>query len=238
MSTTTYVLNRQVHFGALKCSLSKGSKFDYIQTDAESYAIINGQKYDNTYEIELCIKCGFAVPYVKGETEYKEEIKISPRAKDNEVKKMEVIKSDADLMPKDIDISYTKNSVIKAQKEEERKAKDMQVIREDNTKTVRGMKVLYNNDGKNITEVDSDSSLANMVSGGDTKVIAKIGAKDAKADKATTTTANTKTAGTLTAKKRGRPPKQASAEAEARLAARKKQAMANHAKVEAEENKK
>jgi len=237
MSTTTYVLNRQVHFGALKCSLSKGSKFDFVQNKKESYATINGQKYDNVHEIELCIKCGFAVPYVEGKTEYKEEIKISPKAKDNTVKKLEIVQSDADLMPKDIDISYTKNSVIKAKKEAERKAKDMQVIHEDNTKTVRGMKVLYNTDGKNITEVDSDSSLANIVNGGDTKVIAKINTKDEKAEK-TTTTSKSKVAGSLSTKKSSKSKKDASDAAAARCAARKKQAMESHAKAEAEENKK
>ena len=210
----TYVFVNQVHFGGLKFSMTKGSKFDLIEEKSEKYVMVNDEKIESIREFELCIKNGFAIPYVKGETEIDDTVRTMPRKKDNK-KKMRVEKSDEDAMPETIDISYTKNENIKKEKEKRIKANQSDTVEENEVKTIRGMKILKSN-AKNIggTEEVGDN-ISSLINGEDAKVVAFIGEK--------------KTAKKTSSKKSKS--KEMSAEVKARLEARKKQAKQNHEKT-------
>ena len=215
-----------------------GTVFELVKKPSEKYITLDGEKLTNVSEFETCIKVGIAVPQssnVKINTEIKTMVKPEKQ------KKMEVIKSDVDQMKEVIDISDTKNEVIKAKKEVARKARNMEVIHEENTKTIRGMKVV-NNDALRGTEINKDSEVIAMVND-DAKVVKKIGedgtkettnsatkrGRKAKSDATKTTTKKTTKSKAKT--------KEMSPEVKARLEARKKQAIANHEKTVAEDAK-
>lgn len=174
MSKTTYVFTKQVHFGGLKFSINKGSKFDLVENKNERHVMMNGEKITSLREFDLCIKSGFAIPFVEGETEVDDTIRTMPRKTDNP-KKMRVERSDEDEMPESIDISHTKNENVKKKKEETIKANRSKVASEKEVKTIRGMKILKSN-AKTIggaEEIESDD-IASMVNGDDAKVVASI----------------------------------------------------------------
>lgn len=241
--TTKYVFARQAHLGSLRYSFMPGTVFELVKKPSEKYITLDGEKLTNVSEFETCIRAGIAVPQnsnVQINTEVKTLVKPEKQ------KKMEVTKSDQDQMPEPIDISYTKNEVIKAQKDKERKARNMEVIHEENTKESRGLKIV-NNDALRQdvrgTEINQDSEVVALVNN-DAKVVKKIGedsAKEATVKPATkrgrkaksdTTKATTK----KTTKSRAKA-KEMSPEVKARLEARKKQAQANHEKTVAEDAK-
>ena len=228
MSNNKYVFARQAHLGSLKYSFMPGTKFELVKNSNESYVTVDVEKLTNISEFETCIRVGIAVPE-DSKVQIKTEVKTL--VKPEKQKKMEVTKSDQDQMPEAIDISYTKNDVIKAQKDKERQARNMEVIHEENTKESRGLKIV-NNDAlrKNVlgTEINKDSEVAAMVNGDEAKVVKTIG--DGKNNTAEKKTA--KRGGGRKAKS-----KEMSPEVKARLEARKKQAMANHEKTVAENNK-
>ena len=174
MNKKTYVFTKQVHFGGLKFSINKGSKFDLIENKNERYVIINEEKITSLREFDLCIKSGFAIPYEEGKTEIDDTIKTMPRKTEN-TRKMRVERSDEDEMPESIDISHTKNENVKKRKEETIKANRSKVANEKEIKTIRGMKVLKSS-AKTIggaEEMGSDD-IASMVNGDDAKVVASI----------------------------------------------------------------
>ena len=232
--TTKYVFTRQAHLGSLKYSFMPGTVFELVKKPSEKYITLDGEKLTNVSEFETCIKVGIAVPQssnVKINTEIKTMVKPEKQ------KKMEVIKSDIDQMKEVIDISDTKNEVIKAKKEAARKARNMEVIHEENTKTIRGMRVV-NNDALRGTEINKDSEVVAMVND-DAKVVKKIGedgTKETTTNLATKRGRKTKSNATKTAKSRTKT-KEMSPEVKARLEARKKQAIANHEKTVAEDAK-
>lgn len=224
MSKQTYVFLKQVHFGGLKFSVAKGAKFDLVESKTNRYAMLDGEKITELKEFDICIKNGFAIPFVEGETEVDSTIRIMPHKDDNNLKKMRVEKSDADEMPESIDISHTKNANVKKKKEEIAKAKRSNVAEENYIKTVRGMKVLKSN-AKTIggaEEIGSDD-IASMVNGDDAKVVASI--KNAKKELGDTN-ATQESAPATPAK-----PKEMSESVKARLEARKKQAKQGHEKT-------
>lgn len=136
MSKETYILKSQVHFGSLKTSVQKGTK---VIIDRETKTVeINGALHDNLADVELGIKAGCIIPFVDGETKIDTTVKISPKAQEKNEKKMEVQKSDIDLMPKEINIADTKKEVREAKRKEK-----MPVLYEDeNTTDSRGLKVV------------------------------------------------------------------------------------------------
>jgi DNA polymerase III gamma/tau subunit len=224
---TTYIFVKQIHFGGLKFSMGKGTKFDLYESKKDRYVMVNGEKFTELREFDLCIKKEFAIPYVEGETEVDDTIKTMPR-KTDKTTKMRIEKSDADEMNEIIDISNTKNENIKKQKEEARKAKASKTAKEEEVKTIRGMKILKSS-AKIIggsEEVGDD--IASMVNGDDAKVVATIGNKE---------TEETVAKKETTVAKKGTKTKEMSPEVKARLEARKKQAADGHKKTVAKDKK-
>ena len=171
MSKETYILKSNVHFGTLKFSVNKGTK---IIVDRENNKTFIGDKeYDNVSEVDICIRKGFIVPFVEGETKIDSTIKTSSKFQDDN-KKLEVEKSDTDLMRKDIDISDTKKEV----RDEKRKAK-MEVIHENESEEeARGLKVISNDSVQGV-EVDNQN-IMQVINGDDGEIVAKIPPKNSK----------------------------------------------------------
>jgi hypothetical protein len=170
MSKKEFILTKNVHFGTLKFSLNKGSK---ILIDEDNKKItIRDKEYSDVSEIELCIRKGFIIPFVEGETKIDDTIKTLEKPEEN--KKMEVEKSDVDNMKKDIDISNTKKEV----RDEKRKAK-MEVIREaESEDDSRGFKVIVN-DNPPVIEVNN-KDIMKVINGDDGQIVAKIPVKNTK----------------------------------------------------------
>lgn len=170
MSKEAYVLKSLVHFGSLKVSVSKGT---VINVDRKKNTVeINGAVHNNVNEVDMCIRAGFIIPYIEGETKIDNTIKISPKAQEKNEKKYTVEKSDVDKMSKDINISNTKKEV----REKNRKSK-MKVIREnESTEDVRGLKVITNElpDG---TDEKSNVKKMEVINADEGTVVAKIETK-------------------------------------------------------------
>lgn len=239
MTKNTYMFVRQVHFGGLKFSLTKGSMIDIVEEDDKRYAIVNGEKVEKMSEFDLCIKNGFMIPYEEGTTEKVDTIVKTMKRKTDNKKKMTVEKSDADLMKEEIDISHTKNEKIKEKREKEIKEGKKPEEKKD-IKTVRGMKVIQADEKAigGLKEV-SDENISTLVNGDDAKIIATIGEKKEEPkeiEKPKKVAAKKATAKKATTKKVTKA-KEMSEEVKARLAARKKQAQEGHEKTVAQENK-
>lgn len=172
MSKEIYVLKSQVHFGTLKTSVPKGAK---IIIDRKKQIVeINGVEHDNISEVEMCIRAGFIIPFIEGETKIDTEIKISPKAKENK-KEYNIEKSDVDSMNKDLKISQ-KNTNKKAK--ENKKDNKMEVIREVEGEEARGIKVISND---SLTKDDiSDKDIMKVINGDDGEIVAKIPKKNTK----------------------------------------------------------
>lgn len=227
--STTYILTKQVHFGSLKSSLVKGSKFNVNENNGKiETADFSGRKITNISELNAVIKAGFAVPFVEGKTNVKNDVKIMPKAEKNN-KKYPVIKSEDDSTKEIIDISHTKTSVIKERIAEARK-KNMELAgkNQEDVKTIRGMKLV---DGdKNIINIGSEKELFAVIADNDVKVIKDISniAKAAEATPAEKT--SFKVVKSVTKQKDGK----VSSKAAENRANRKKQAEANRAKAKTE----
>ena len=170
MSKETYILKSQVHFGALKTSVPKGTK---IVLDRDSKTVeINGAVHDNVNDIDLGIKAGYVIPFVDGETNIDTTVKISPKAQEKQ-KKMEVHQSDLDVMPKEIDISDTKKEV----REAKRKNAKMTVSYERKEETeARGLNVVKNE--ATGLRADTQEEILNVVNGdSDYRTIKEIAPK-------------------------------------------------------------
>ncbi len=169
MSKEVYVLKSQVHFGSLRTSVPKGTKI-ILDRDAKTVEI-NGVEHDNINDIELGIRAGYVIPFVDGETKVDTTVKISPKALEKQ-QKMEVQKSDMDVMPKEIDISDTKKSVRDAK----RKSDKMTVSYEEDKSDSRGLKVVKN-DATGV-KADTQEDILKVVNGdGDYKTIKEISPK-------------------------------------------------------------
>ena len=172
MNVQTYVLVNQVHFGSLKYSVPKGTKFVYLtNNDGTNSVVLNGEKLEISKDIDVAIKAGFAIPFIEGKTKIDTTVKKMKGIEDKR-KKMTIDKSDADQMKEVIDISHTKNDVIKAKKEEERAKLDLKLIKEDDTKIIRGLKVIGNDALRetSLSEQDTNSNAFNT----DAKTVKKI----------------------------------------------------------------
>ena len=125
MGKEKYILNVQIHFGSLKTSVQKGS---IVYWDKEKNTVeINGVNHDDVKEIEMCVKNGFIIPFVDGETKVDSTVKISPKAKEKKESKIEVHKSDLDSMKNEILVPKEDK---KEQKDKTTQKKDLVVIRE------------------------------------------------------------------------------------------------------------
>ena len=177
MSKEVYILKSQVHFGSLKTSVPKGTK---IVLDRSAKTVeINGVEHDNVNDIELGIKAGYVIPFVDGETKVDTTVKISPKALEKQ-QKMEVHKSDLDVMPKEIDISDTKKSV----REAKRKSEKMTVSYEKKEEAeARGLKVVKN-DATGV-KADTQEEILKVVNGdGDYRTVKELKAPEASVKKA------------------------------------------------------
>jgi len=166
MAEQKYILTTKVHFGALKTSFSKGT---IVIVDKENNSFtINDERHDGLFDVNLCIKSSYLVPYIEGETEVVDTERISPKVQERlEKGKMEVVKSNMDAMEKQIDIRHTKNEYIKEQKERQR-SNNITVIKEDASKEARGLRVV-NNDARRVAmsvrSADTDEEVLAQVNG-------------------------------------------------------------------------
>ena len=166
MAEQKYILTTKVHFGALKTSFSKGT---IVVVDKERDCFtINDEKHDGLFDVNLCIKSNYLVPYVEGKTEIVDTERISPKVQERiEKGKMEVVKSNMDAMDKEIDIRHTKNEYIKEQREKER-SNNITVIKEDASKESRGLRVVNNNARRaamSIRNADTDEEVLAQING-------------------------------------------------------------------------
>lgn len=169
MSKETYILKNNVHFGTLKFSVNKGAKI-IIDRDINK-VYIRDKEYENVSEIDMCIRKGFIIPFVEGETDIDSTIKISPKAQNK--KKYEVEKSDVDSMNESIEISDFKKE------EQPVKESKMQVIRENESEEdSRGLKVITN-DAVQGVEVDN-KNIMQVINADDGEIVAKIPPKTSK----------------------------------------------------------
>ena len=177
MSKEVYILKSQVHFGSLKTSVPKGTK---IVLDREAKTVdINGAVHDNIADIELGIRAGYVIPFVDGETKIDTTVKISPKAQQKNERKMEIRKSDMDVMPKEIDISDTKKEVREARRKEK-----ITVSYERNEETeARGLKVVASE--ATGVRADTQEEILKVVNGdGDYRTVKELKAPQAAVKKA------------------------------------------------------
>lgn len=225
-----YVSVKTVHLGGLKRTVQKGTSIIHIKTDSgREYIEIDGEKIDNLNDFNICVRHKFfeetdQKTAEQSDKESKEVKQVVTEQK--EEKKFPVYKSDEDLMPSDIDISYTKNEYMKKEKEEATKKND---IDEDKVVgEVRGMKILKesNQPISNKDEISmkvsvsksADSADISKEINGETKEVAKI-SSEVKEEKTTSK-------------------RKPNAEASKRAAARKKESEQNQKKLTEEKAKK
>lgn len=177
-----YEVTRIVHLNSLKRSLNVGMRVELFEDVDIPYAIVSGEKVENFRDFEICKKIGI-LKELKTEEVKKPEVIKTPKTQTPKIieKKMKVVKSDTDMMEKIIDIPKSPE-----QKKEETKEKDgkMKVIREEHVETVRGMKVL-SEDNRSVrpianglkadTTMNEDSKELSSLLNGEGKVVAKIG---------------------------------------------------------------
>lgn len=166
MAEQKYILTTKVHFGALKTAFSKGTIVT-VDKDKNCFTI-NDERHDGLFDVNLCIKSNYLVPYVEGETEVVDTERISPKVQERLDKgKMEVVKSNMDAMEKEIDIRHTKNEYIKEQREKAR-SNNITVIKEDASKESRGLRVV-NNDARRVAmsvrNADTDEEVLAQING-------------------------------------------------------------------------
>lgn len=141
-----YVLDRTMHFGYLKQTFSIGTIFevDFENKSASS----EGVKFDDIRDVEICVRKGWLRPYSESE---KEKIDAIAKSINVNVEKafskkipaeMKVVKSDDDLMEREYKIEnrFAKKPVDNS------KPKSLDVLKETNTKTIRGIEVITQED--------------------------------------------------------------------------------------------
>ena len=141
--TEKWMLKKMVHFGGVKETFKAGSVFD-VNTSKEEFSV-EGRIFSGTKDIETAKRMGILVPYSE---ESKKEVGIEQERlafvrsnidAEPKFKTMKIIKSDADLMDKDIDIRWTKKA--KAVPEVKEKNGKLPVVRGNESVEERNARV-------------------------------------------------------------------------------------------------
>jgi len=135
-ATTTvkkYLLMKSLHLGHVRESFSAGA---VIEHDEEGgFLKIDGRKFDNTEDLRILLNHDWAVPYSKQALAKLQGETVPIREDDDEdgpeIRSMKVVKSDADLMSEDIDISHTVNRP--EERAPKKAAEEMEIIKGDET---------------------------------------------------------------------------------------------------------
>jgi hypothetical protein len=142
MAQEKWIMTQTMHLGGCDMAFGAGT---VIAHDTEMDCLkIRGCVYQNTIDLRILKKHGWVVPYSEeaiAEYEAEEEDRpfVQPVPEELQEKRhMEVVQSDADLMNKDIDISWTKN---RPQELEAGKDKELPVIRGDESLEERQRRV-------------------------------------------------------------------------------------------------
>lgn len=157
-----FISNRQSHFGFIKQSFAKGTIFEKF----DDYFVVNGAKYTNMQDLDIAERAGIVTKYnnpdrAKIEKEVEEQQEKERKEKEKKEKerlKMEVIKSDVDEN-EPIPIPHVKHD---ESDEEKKKKVRMEVIHENNTEEIRGMKVIHQATVSEITEETQGEVVANI----------------------------------------------------------------------------
>lgn len=128
-----YVLKRSMHLGYIRESFRAAT---IIEHDEEGdFLKIEGRKFDNTKDLQILLNHEWVVPYSKQAIEQfeSEETPVVSREDEEapEIRSMKVVKSDADLMTEEIDISHTVNRP--EERAPKKASKELEVIRGDET---------------------------------------------------------------------------------------------------------
>ena len=145
-----YILDRTMHFGFLKETFRVGNVFDVDFTG--KCMSVEGVKYEDVRDATICIRKGWLKPYSQKE---KERISVISDSIDKSIEtsfpkakpaKMLVVKSDSDLMEREIKI------VDRFKKPEAKKKGDMTVVREDTGDSIRGITVVRQSDDSGLAQ--------------------------------------------------------------------------------------
>lgn len=184
-----FILNKSSHFGFIRQSFTRGSVFT-INFD-EGYFEANGTRYSDLRDVNIAINIGMLQKFNQSEhqkivKDEQKKIEMENEKKKQNVSKtnkMPVVKSDSDIIDP-IPIPSAKKE------ENKQKSETMEVLRDDNTEEVRGMKVVRNisadnkNDGvDDIIDIKADKSGTNSYELEDMtldqgRVVAKIEKKE------------------------------------------------------------
>jgi hypothetical protein len=130
-------MKRSMHLGYIKESVGAGT---VIEHDTSKGTLkIEGRVFENTNDLVILKKKDWVVPYSKNAVDQIKSagvapvVKLTPQELKEKPKHMQVVKSDSDLMDKEIDISHTK---IAKKEPHDPKAK-MEVIKGDETAAER-----------------------------------------------------------------------------------------------------
>jgi hypothetical protein len=116
-----WVMTRGMHLGFIKESLSAGTIIEHNLEDR--FIKADGRKFDSDKDLDILKRHGWVVPYSEEVVQEIIEqggvtaVVQQPAPDDKKVEPMKVIKSDADLMGDDIDISHTVTANRKAAEE-------------------------------------------------------------------------------------------------------------------------
>ena len=137
-----YILDRTMHFGFLKETFRVGNVFD-VDFTGKSMSV-EGVKYEDVRDATICVRKGWLKPYSQKEKERISGIEVSfPKAKPA---KMLIVKSDSDLMEREIKI------VDRFKKPEAKKKGDMTVVRENTGDSIRGITVVRQSDDSGLAQ--------------------------------------------------------------------------------------
>lgn len=153
-TTQKYILDRTMHFGSIKTTFKIGSVFEINRDDRMMR--VDGVKFEDIRDAETCIRHGWMLPYNE-----KEQKKIDVMAKtlDKAIEtrfartkpaKMEIIKSDTDLMERVITIPENHRERQKREASEKVKQNSLKVIGETEGDSIRGLKVYRQSDDADI----------------------------------------------------------------------------------------
>lgn len=174
-----YVLTRQAHFGYTKQSYVGGTVIE-VNFDANKYTA-NGATFEDLRDINIALRAGFLDAFSK-ETKKKADDEVKKHeefhnkiteSKKEKPQKMEVIKSDEDLI-EPIPIENKKNEEVKEEK------KEMEIIKENSEDTARGMTVLRSQP-QELEESSQGTVVAVIGNGNNSKASAET--KEVKASK-------------------------------------------------------
>jgi hypothetical protein len=137
MATEKWVLKRSMHLGYIKESLGAGTVIEH--DESKGTLKIEGRVFENTNDLVILKKKDWVVPYSKDAVDQIKSsgaapvVKLTPQELKEKPKHMQVVKSDSDLMTKEIDIKHTK---IAKKEPHDPKAK-MEIVKGDETAAER-----------------------------------------------------------------------------------------------------